>query len=405
MNKITSLLGSIAFLTLAGCGGGGGSSSIAELPSGASCEYDASAQTENGVQWDNLISINATNLSEFQLFQDSTDPTTNPQTRGLPYDLSVPLFTDYASKYRFIFMPPGCSAKYIENEVFEFPVGTTLVKSFAMPTNTANRGIENEDLIETRLLVKRTTGWVTLPYIWNTNKTDATLLVGSGTLASRTFDKTVTHNGVTSDFTYTVPTNSNCGTCHAISDDNESTAYKIPIGPKARYLNKNYDFSDGSKNQLTKWVEEQFLAESTLPSLENVDLIPSLDDSSDIGAMTSSELETASKAWLDINCAHCHRSDPNGDASNTNMHVEWNRNFATDASSHGVCQIPVSFSVTGVDYDIEPGDAESSAVIVRMKMTDGQLMPKLGRTLVHAEGVELISTWINSMPTNAACNQ
>ena len=78
----------------------------------ASC----SSQTD-GVNWGALLSENCTNLSDYNLFENSSDPTKKPNSNGLPYDLSTALFTDYASKYRFVFIPEGKKATYSEHAV------------------------------------------------------------------------------------------------------------------------------------------------------------------------------------------------------------------------------------------------------------------------------------------------
>ena len=98
----------------------------------SSSQGDCDAKTSR-VNWNALMDTNCQNLSDYNLFSDQTDPTANPNTGGVPYDLSVALFTDYASKYRFVFIPEGSKAQYSEAEVMDFPLGTVLVKTFAMP--------------------------------------------------------------------------------------------------------------------------------------------------------------------------------------------------------------------------------------------------------------------------------
>ena len=70
-----------------------------------------------------------TKLSEWRLFLDGIKP-----NKGVvPYDLNTPLFSDYASKYRTIWMPTGTSATYRNDDVFDFPIGTVITKTFAFP--------------------------------------------------------------------------------------------------------------------------------------------------------------------------------------------------------------------------------------------------------------------------------
>ena len=49
-------------------------------------------------------------------------------------------------------------------------------------------------------------------------------------------------------------------------------------------------------------------------------------------------------------------------------------------------------------YDIVPGHPEESILIYRYESTDpGIMMPELGRTMVHEEGLELIKEWVLKM--------
>jgi hypothetical protein len=109
-------------------------------------------------------------LSAWHLFT-SHSPALQPNRGVTPYDLNTPLFSDYSDKFRFVWMPPGTSARYADDGPFEFPVGTVLAKTFAFPIAVRSAGGQSTDghaqamdrLIETRLLVHAKTGWVGLP--------------------------------------------------------------------------------------------------------------------------------------------------------------------------------------------------------------------------------------------------
>ncbi len=54
-------------------------------------------------------------------------------------------------------------------------------------------------------------------------------------------------------------------------------------------------------------------------------------------------------------------------------------------------------------YDIAPGQADASVLVFRMDSDDPSvMMPELGRSVVHREGVELIREWINAQ--KGACD-
>ena len=68
-------------------------------------------------------------LSQYQFFVGEMS-NLEPSDGVLPYDLNSPLFTDYADKSRFVWMPEGTAATYREDRAFDFPAGAVLIKNF-----------------------------------------------------------------------------------------------------------------------------------------------------------------------------------------------------------------------------------------------------------------------------------
>ncbi|WP_223795315.1 SO2930 family diheme c-type cytochrome [Marinobacter sp. F4216] len=393
LSKTTIGIAVAALLTACGGGGGGGSSTDTNDNTDTGTTQSACESTTGTINQQALASENCTSLSSYRLFANDANPTANPNGTGIPFDLNTPLFTDYATKYRFVFVPEGEQAQYSENEAFDFPVGTVITKTFALPADTAHRGYENETLIETRLLIHRENGWIALPYVWNDAGTKATLA-----LAGDASERSITHNGSQFDFTYRVPDANQCKQCHQFKEDSNSSVSKItPIGPKARSLNGNFDYEDGTLNQLTYWSDAGILA--GLPAdMNSVPQIPAYKDGDEQGldSKTDAELLDLAKGYLDTNCAHCHR--PEGGASNTGLNLEFWRDFETNKTAHGVCKRPVAYGGGTLSFDIVPGDANSSIMHFRMNSDEpGDRMPEIGRSLVHTEGVALIGAWINSL--------
>jgi uncharacterized repeat protein (TIGR03806 family) len=311
-------------------------------------------------------------LSQWHLFTNSRAGL-QPNPRVIPYDLNTPLFSDYASKHRFVWMPPGTSALYRDDGPFEFPIGTILVKTFAFPTEG---GGGKEKLIETRLLVHAKTGWVALPYVWNHRQNDATLQLVPDPVRVRWTDGT----GRTRDFTYVMPNTNECQECH----DNNKVL--LPIGPKARNLNRNYNYADGAANQLSYWTKVGYLRRSPTP--EATPRAAKWDDAAD------GTLAARARAYLDNNCAHCHQ--PGGTAGYTGVDFRLT-NLGLD--NLGVCKAPNSAGNMGhLQYDLVPGRAEESILLYRMESTAPKvMMPQISRDLVHEEGVALMREWITSL--------
>ena len=96
-----------------------------------------------------------------------------PSDGVLPYTLNSELFSDYAYKARFVWMPQGSAAQYRKDEVLDFPLGTVLIKNFHYPMDMRNPHGERHLIIETRFLVNTRSGWKNYPYLWNEDQTDA----------------------------------------------------------------------------------------------------------------------------------------------------------------------------------------------------------------------------------------
>jgi uncharacterized repeat protein (TIGR03806 family) len=319
------------------------------------------------------------NLSDYRLFEDASNPLEKANGGGIIYDLNSPLFTDDAYKYRFVFVPEGAPAAYRSESTFEFPVGTVIAKTFTIKADLRDEN-SAEDIIETRLLIHRKEGWTALPYIWNQGKTDAALTVTGGTQQVSWIDI----NGLSRSTGYVIPNTNNCANCHNLADN------ILPIGTKARSLNRDYAYTSGVENQLDYWTKRGILSGAP-EDKDSIDSIPLWGDA-------SADLDDVARGYLDINCMHCH--SPGGAADTSGMFLEYFRPFGFDT---GECKKPVAAGGGGggLDYDIVPGDAAASITHFRMDSNDTEVrMPEIGRSIIHTEGVELIKQWINAMEPN-----
>ena len=313
-------------------------------------------------------------LSAYRLFRDAA--TQQPADDVLPYDVNTPLFSDYSVKYRFVRLPAGTRARYHETDVFEFPVGTVVVKTFAFLHDLRDPA-KGRQLIETRLLIRRPEGWIGLPYIWNEDATEATLETIGGTRDVRWIHSA----GRPRSLNYIIPSKNQCMSCH------ENQRVLLPIGLKARHLNRDYVYAGGRENQLVRWQRRGLLEGAPPP-----DRAPRLPVWNDPQADT---LDRRARAYLEINCAHCH--NPNGPARTSGLDL---LAAQADPTKWGVRKTPIAAGrgTGGRAFDIVPGQPDASILLFRMQSTDpGVMMPELPRRLVDAEGVALIREWIGKM--------
>jgi uncharacterized repeat protein (TIGR03806 family) len=315
-------------------------------------------------------------LSELGLFEGNGS-SQKPLTGVIPYDLATPLFSDYASKYRFLKLPEGQSAEYDEVEEFSFPVGTVIAKTFAYPHDMRDPS-RGERLIETRILWHQPQGWVAFPYIWNEEQTEATLEMIGG----RRDVSWIHTDGQERSLRYSIPNANQCKGCHKWKDKE-----MLPIGPKARNLNTDFVYEHGSENQLAYWSRIGALKKAPVPV--QAPRLAVWDDES------TGTLEERARAWLEINCAHCH--NPRGPARNSGLDLTYAQN---NPYNYGVFRSPVASGRGngGLPYDIVPGKPDDSIMLFRLNSSRlEEMMPELGRSLVHEESAELIRDWIAAM--------
>lgn len=315
-------------------------------------------------------------LSEYGFFVGNLADQ-KPAEGVTPYQLNTPLFSDYAEKLRFVKLPSGTSAQYDGSEVLDFPVGTTIIKTFYYPTDFRDPA-KGRRLMETRLLVRNESGWKALEYVWSDEQTDALLEV-AGDRKPVTY---VDADGRTRTQEYVIPNLNQCKSCH---NRNEVL---MPIGPTARQLNGEMAYADGSENQLTHWQKTGLL--TGLPALPDVPRAPVWNDP------TTGSLTDRARIYLDINCAHCHRADGPANTSGLLLSVH-----EQNPTTWGLRKTPVAAGRGSGNrrHDIVPGHPDESILVYRMESTDpGVMMPEVARKLPHREGIALIREWIKSLP-------
>jgi len=320
----------------------------------------------------NIENVPYENLSDYNFFEGSLS-NLDPVYGVLPYRPINKLFTDYAHKKRFIWMPSGVSASYAgDYNVLDFPVGTVLIKHFyyenVQPAN-------NTQLIETRLLIKKADEWVFANYIWNEDQTEASFdLVGGYVDVEWLLD------GETKNVNYRIPSESECFTCH------KNNAVHIPISPKPQNLDLDFSYEEGTKNQLQKWIEMGYLTNS-LPN--TIDTVVDWTDE-------SQTLNSRMRAYVDINCAHCHVEE--GHCNYRPVRFAY-KESGTD-NNMGVCVDPETVIDPNTKI-VEPLNIDTSVLYFRLNTTAEEYrMPLMGRTLIHQEAVELVEQWINSLTTS-----
>ena len=290
-------------------------------------------------------------LSELRLFKGAmSDLELNNAVHE--YEMSTPLFTDYSYKLRSVALPKGEQMTYDGEGLLLFPDNTVLAKTFYYMNDERNPDL-GKRIIETRILIKKDGVWSVGNYFWNSEQTDAFLDEDAHIVPLDYVDG----QGTNRSLNYKVPAKQLCVQCH---DNNGNT---LPIGPKTRALNFTYK----GNNQIQDFIDLQLLQGA--PAVSEIKALPDWTDS-------SLSLEERARAYLDVNCAHCHQ--PGG---SYNLGYGDSFDFRYETS-------------------FEESNIFETRVAIQGRMTTqipGYFMPLIGTTITHEEGVELIDTYINSL--------
>ena len=308
-------------------------------------------------------------LSEFNFFIDNSAQV--PHDKVVPYELISTLFSDYSYKQRWVYVPTNQKATYYkESSVFDFPVGSALIKTFYYPIDERDLS-QGMNLLETRLLLRKEDGWEAVSYAWNDEQNEAFKKI-----AGKTINVSWTNFlGEEEDVRYRVPNVNQCKECHAADD------MITPIGPKARNINKDFKYEEGEFNQLDYWMTKQIIDSYPLELVSPVDWS---DESQNINDRV--------RSYLDVNCGHCHSPTGNANSTGLYLHLDETRDIHL-----GIYKKPVATGrgSGGLKYSIVPGKPEESILLHRMISLDpGIMMPESGRALSHHEAVETVREWI-----------
>jgi uncharacterized repeat protein (TIGR03806 family) len=319
-----------------------------------------------------LTKVPYSKLSEYRFFTGELKNQT-PQNDVIPYKPASSLFTDYALKKRFVWLPTGKKGSYVsDSEIINLPIGAALIKTFYYE-NVLPSG--NSKILETRVMIKKSDGWIFAEYVWNDEQTDAVLKMNGSYIPI-----SWTQDGVEKSTSYRIPSETECLICH------KSNNKAIPIGIKPQNLNTQYSYSTGNANQLQYWISKGIL-DNNIPT-EIVSAVDYMDE--------SQTLKMRLRSYLDINCAHCHRENSHCDYRPIRLAFS----ETNESINMGVCVSPDENINPTLVHIIAPGNISKSAMYFRLNSTDeSNRMPLLGRTLVHQEGVNLLKNYIQSITT------
>lgn len=306
-------------------------------------------------------------LSETRLFTDIADLSPSPGL--LPYEPNVPFWSDHAVKRRWMIIPDGTShITWSRDGSWTFPTGTIWVKHFDMEMTRGNPTTKRR--LETRLIVKNSSGTYGVSYRWNEAQTEATL-VGDGGVD---FDLTISDNGTPRTQRWHIPSRAECLVCHT-----PQAGYALSFN--TRQLNRNHTINGFTGNQLDLFNDSGIFSNA----IERPNVLPRHLRADE----TTYPVEARVRSYLDVNCAYCHKS---GGTAPTG----WDGRASLTLDQTGLLNgIPVSNGGSSENKLVVPGDLAHSIVYNRVAVANGfTRMPPLASNETDPAGIALLTEWI-----------
>lgn len=314
-------------------------------------------------------------LSESGLF--SSVGGHEPAPGVVRYSINAEPWADYAASERLAAVP-GEGSIGADGAAWTFPKDTVLAKTLSLEMERGNPASRRR--IETQILHFDGSEWQPYTYQWNDEETDATLVGAAG--AERAFDVAdLEAPGGTRRQTWRFAGRAECQRCHN-KWSGPALAFNAP------QLNKQIAAGGSAISQIS-YLAAIGLLDPPPPAGD----LPHLADPRD----ESAGLDDRARAYLQSNCAHCHRMHA-GSAVLSKMHYDLP---LEQTDMVGVRPTQGTFGIHAAQV-VAAGDPFRSVLLYRMAKLGGGRMPHIGSTEVDRGGIDLICNWIRQVPKSAA---
>jgi hypothetical protein len=290
----------------------------------------------------------------------------------LAFTPQYPLWSDGASKRRWLSLPPGTAIDAADPNAWVFPRGTRLWKEFALGRR-----------VETRMIERLADGsWRYATYVWNEAGTDALLAPAGGI---RLANVPGAPGGI-----YVVPGEADCRACHEGAAVPVLGAGALQLSPERDPLAPHGEAPRTGDVDLRTLVARGLLVNLPPALVESPPRIPA-----------RSAVERAAVGYLHGNCGHCHNAVDSGAGVPVSLLLAHDvlapQQSVRDALA-GMLERPSRVKPPGMRQPVlvAAGDAGASVLAVRMRSRAPALqMPPLGTQVADPEGIALIERWIN----------
>jgi hypothetical protein len=299
--------------------------------------------------------------------------------KNRPYVPQYPLWSDGATKRRWIRLPEDSTIDTTNIDRWEFPVGTRFWKEFTFDGRR----------VETRFLWKaQQDHWVFASYAWNDAQTEAVLAPDAGIANVAEVAPGKRHS---------IPGVADCRSCH------DSGRTEI-LGFDALQLSTDRDpnaihgepIAPGMVTVRTL-VEERRVAPARTTWLTAPPRLHAPDP-----------ITRTALGYLSTNCGSCH--NPSSSIASLGLFLKYQASaecdpaLATSVGRTGHWVVPTA--PDGESRIINPGHPELSALLARARSRrPASQMPPIGSVVVDREAVDLLTSWISGRAIMSGCER
>ncbi|HTI68538.1 MAG TPA: PQQ-dependent sugar dehydrogenase [Candidatus Limnocylindria bacterium] len=303
-----------------------------------------------------------------------TDPASLTPAAGIvPYEINTPFWSDNARKRRWFSLPDtNLTVVFAGDTNWSFPAGTVWMKHFELELTNGVPGSAKR--LETRFIVRNSSGVYGVTYRWGNSSTNATLVAEEG--LDEAF--AINDGGIIRTQIWHYPVRTECVICY-------TPVGGFGLGFNTVQLNRDMDYGAGQESQIAALAHAGYFYNA--PS--NTVALPALAAAAD----TSSSVEWRVRSYLSANCSQCHQ--PGGTGGGT-----WDARWQTPLINAGIVDglLRNNFGDTN-NRVIAPGDLAHSILFSRISVRGARQMPPLASSEIDQNDRALLAEWVtNALP-------
>jgi putative heme-binding domain-containing protein len=326
-------------------------------------------------------------LSETGLFTSTKEQTASPGVTS--YEINAAQWADHASADRWMALPGAEPVQIDSDAKWIFPDGAVLAKTVSIEMSHGDSNSVRR--LETQVLHREEGAWRPYTYAWNDEQSDAELVDAAGFTRTLQIRDAQAPSGLREQ-SYRFASRGECQMCHNPWVEMKTTSIGIQSASPLAVSSMQWNTSlpeDPAQNQMTALHGHGWLAGSVAESPSSTGRFANPYD-------TTAVLEERVRAYLHVNCSHCHQPHAGGSATIDLLHDV----KLADAKLIDAKPGQGAFGISAARI-VSPGDPLGSVLHYRMATIGSGRMPRIGSEEVDEQAVAMIREWIAQLPASS----